>query len=236
MLLMLAAAALGTSALSALFGMAGGMLMMGVCTAVLPVASAMVLHGATQAVANGLRAALAWRHVRWPVVGAYAVGAVTACAVLWPVRWVPEPAVVFVGIGALAITAGRLPAQAWMDPERPVVAALAGAVVGGVQLLVGVGGPLLDLFFVQSRLGRREVVATKAVTQVLAHLVKIVFFGVAAFPDVHMVLATTTAAVVGTVLGGRLLERMSDTNWRAATRWVLAGVGGFYLVKGVVAW
>lgn len=234
----LLAAAFLTAALSAVFGMAGGLLFMGACTLALPVASAMILHGATQATSNGVRALLLWRHVRAGVLLPYAAGALGACALLWPLRFVPDPPLVFLALGALPFVTMALRPRSWMDVERPGVAALAGVAVAGVQLVAGVGGPLLDVFFVQSGLGRREVVATKAATQVIAHLLKIGWFaGVAAeWPDGRLVVGAAVAATLGTAAGGRVLERLSDAGWRRATRWVLAGVGGVYLVRGLTAW
>ena len=51
-----AAAVLFTSFLSGIFGMAGGMILMGLLLAMLPVATAMLLHGITQLASNGWRA------------------------------------------------------------------------------------------------------------------------------------------------------------------------------------
>ena len=48
-------ATLGTSALSGVLGMAGGLILMGVCTSVLPVAQAMVVHGMAQSTSNAAR-------------------------------------------------------------------------------------------------------------------------------------------------------------------------------------
>jgi len=56
--LTLAAAVLSTSFVSGIFGMAGGMILMGILLAIMPLAAAMVLHGLTQMAANGWRARL----------------------------------------------------------------------------------------------------------------------------------------------------------------------------------
>lgn len=235
--MLLAAAAFLTAALSAVFGMAGGLLMMGACTLALPVAPAMVLHGATQATSNAFRALLLRRHVRVRTIAPYAAGALGAAALLWPLRFVPDPALVFLALGAIPFVSLALRPRPWMDVERPAVAALAGAAVAAVQLVAGVAGPLLDVFFVHSRLGRREVVATKAATQVLAHGLKIGWFASVAAerPDGDVVVGAALAAVAGTVVGGRLLERLTDEGWRRGTRWLLAAIGTIYLVKGAVA-
>ncbi|MBI3707351.1 MAG: sulfite exporter TauE/SafE family protein, partial [Proteobacteria bacterium] len=56
---------IGTSFLSGIFGMAGGMILIGVLLALLPLPEAMVLHGVTQMASNGWRAVLWVRYVRW---------------------------------------------------------------------------------------------------------------------------------------------------------------------------
>ena len=58
--------------------MAGGMILIGVLLALLPVPEAMMLHGVTQMASNGWRGLLWWRHVRWSAVGAYVVGCAIA--------------------------------------------------------------------------------------------------------------------------------------------------------------
>lgn len=58
--LLLAFVVVATSFLSGIFGMAGGLILLGVLLALLDVAPAMVLFGTTQLAANGWRGAL-WR-------------------------------------------------------------------------------------------------------------------------------------------------------------------------------
>ena len=64
-----------TAFLSGLFGMAGGLILIGVLLTILPLPSAMVLHAITQMASNGWRAFL-WRcHIRWRPVFDLSVGA-----------------------------------------------------------------------------------------------------------------------------------------------------------------
>ena len=68
----------GTSLLSGIFGMAGGMILIGVLLAIMPVPEAMMLHGVTQMASNGWRGLLWWRYVRWRAVGSYVFGCAVA--------------------------------------------------------------------------------------------------------------------------------------------------------------
>ena len=74
-----------TAFLSGIFGMAGGMILVGILLAMLSVPDAMMLHGVTQFASNGWRALLWWRHIRWTAVAAYTLGAGAALLVwsLW---------------------------------------------------------------------------------------------------------------------------------------------------------
>ena len=67
-----------TAFLSGLFGMAGGMILIGVLLTFMPLPTAMVIHAVTQMASNGWRAFL-WRaHIRWRPVAVYLLGCVLA--------------------------------------------------------------------------------------------------------------------------------------------------------------
>ena len=95
----LCAAMVGTSFLSGIFGMAGGLILIGILFAIMPVPDAMMLHGVTQMASNGWRGLLWWRHVRWSAAVAYIVGC-TAALVLWSfTRYVPSKPVALLLLG-----------------------------------------------------------------------------------------------------------------------------------------
>ena len=52
-----------------------------------------------------------------------------------------------------------------------------GAICMSLLLLTGVAGPLIDSYFLGGKLDRREIVATKALCQIVGHGVKLVYFG-----------------------------------------------------------
>ena len=63
-----------TSTLSGVVGMAGGMILMAFLVTVLPVASAMILHGTVQSIANGSRFWLLRKNMVWLVIPPYLLG------------------------------------------------------------------------------------------------------------------------------------------------------------------
>src|SRR5882757_8863113 len=86
----LLATMVGTSFLSGIFGMAGGLILVGVLLAIMPLPAAMMLHGVTQLASNGWRALLWWRHIRWSPVAAYVTGCALALGVWSFTRYVPS--------------------------------------------------------------------------------------------------------------------------------------------------
>ena len=231
--LLLAVAALSTAILSGVFGMAGGMLLMGVYAAVLPVATAMVLHGATQLFSNGMRAALLWRSIYVRGLAFYLAGALPAYAMLAQLHYVPDPALVFLGLGLAPFVAMLLPAR-HLDFTRPVVAVACGALVIAVQVLAGAAGPLLDVAFVETKLGRTQVVATKAITQVCSHTLKLAYFAPLMSRgelSPELLGALLAATVLGTFAGTRILARLSDRRFRSISRGLVLAIGLLYLYK-----
>ena len=75
-LAVIAVAVLVTSFISGIFGMAGGLILLGILLLYLDVAPAMVLFGAIQTASNGWRAMLWWRFIRWRPAASYVVGCV----------------------------------------------------------------------------------------------------------------------------------------------------------------
>ena len=65
---------IGTAFLSGIFGMAGGLILIGVLLVVFPLPTAMVLHAVTQMASNGWRAPLWWRHIVWKSTAFYVAG------------------------------------------------------------------------------------------------------------------------------------------------------------------
>ena len=225
--------------ISGIFGMAGGLILMGVLAAMLPVATAMIVHGAVQMVSNGYRAFLWRKYINWSVFGRYAIGAAAGFVALLAIAWRPEARAVYLFLGLTALLVW-LPAS-WirLDILKRGQAELAGFGVQALNTLGGVAGPLLDIFFVTTDMDRRAIVATKSVTQVLAHLVKIVFWGVpviaaaggGAFPPVWLFVLAVPLSMLGTTLGGKLLERMSDVDFKRAMKWLVTAIGAVMLLK-----
>lgn len=238
-LALLAVSALVTSFISGILGMAGGMILMGILLAVLPLPVAMLLHGITQLAANAWRAFL-WRaQVDWRVFRGYLWGALAMLALFAVVKFVVSKPISLIVMGLTPFIALALPEKLHLNVERRRHPLACGLICTALSLTAGVSGPILDIFFVRSKMSRHAVVATKAMTQSLSHILKILYFGAFVAVEggtVHPYLAAMmiVLAFAGTSLSRRVLERMNDESFRFWTRWTVMTLGVFYLASGVV--
>ena len=225
-----------TAFLSGIFGMAGGMVLIGILLVLLPVPAAMVLHAVTQMASNGWRGWLWRRHVRWRPVAAYAAGAVAALTI-WSIwQYVPSKPVAFIFLGLTPFLLRLAPPGLAPDPESPVQGAFYGLACMTLMLLTGVSGPLLDSYFLGGRLDRRQIVATKAICQILSHGLKFAYFGGlvgdAGSLDPVMAVGAVLASMLGTTLARRYLEGMSDVQYRRWAGRIVTAIAGWFLVHG----
>jgi uncharacterized membrane protein YfcA len=225
-----------TSFLSGIFGMAGGMILIGVLIVALPLPEAMMLHGVTQLASNGWRGLLWIGHVRWRAIGAYLAGCAAALT-LWSLwRYVPSKAVALLLLGGAPFLVRLAPARFKPDPESMVQGLIYGASCMTLLLLTGVAGPLLDSFFLGGKLDRREVIATKAVCQIFGHGAKLLYFGAmidqAATVDPVVAALAILASMFGTTLAAKVLDRMSDLQFRAWSNRIITAISGYFVAYG----
>jgi uncharacterized protein len=231
-----------TAFLAGVFGMAGGMILMGGLLFLVSVPDAMILHGITQMTSNGWRAGL-WRHyVNWSIVAHYCVGLIGACIVFSALQLVPDERIIFLVIGIVPFLSRTLPDRMVPQVGQRGGAELCGFICTALQLLSGVSGPMLDVFFVRSGFDRRVIVATKAACQIITHLAKLVYFGFLvgeatehAFDPV-ILLAAISMAILGTTLSRTVLERLSNLHFQRYTWWLVMTIGAVYLVRGVMGY
>ena len=234
----LATAVLATSFLSGIFGMAGGIILLGVLLVIMPLAPAMVLHGITQLASNAWRAWI-WRAaIRWDIVCSYALGALVAAAAFTAMRFTPSKPVTLIAIGLISFIGLWLPGRLAPDITRRWHSFGCGAICTALHLVAGISGPILDVSFVRTTLGRRETVATKAAVQALGHLLKAVYFGQLLLASGDTVAPTALAlavllAVIGTQLSRGVLDAISDAQFRRWSRGLILGIAAASLVQGV---
>src|SRR5262245_20555429 len=227
-----------TSFISGMFGMAGGMLLLGLLLLFMDVAPAMLLFASIQLAANSWRAVLWRHHVAWSIVLRFLVGSTAMFLVMRTIAILPSKAAIYIGLGLIPFAAYALPRQLTPDITRPGAPYVCGAFIILLQLLAGAAGHILDIFFQKSPLDRRTIVGTKAVTQVTGHVYRIAYFGAFAVGFDGQIpiwgdAAAIALAVAGTSLAGLVLVRMTESGFRQWSRRITIGVALSYLTRGL---
>ena len=233
-------AALATATISGIFGMAGGLIFMGVIASFMGVAEAMVVHGAVQSISNSYRAFLLKGHVRWDIFIKICMGAVPTLALLLLLRYVPSKGVLFLVLGLLPILLWLPKNWISLDAQKPAHAVFLGFCVTGLNLVAGVAGPALDMFFVKTKMPRHEIVATKAIIMFASHFMKIFYFGIpmlmaaklSNLPPWWFFAAAVPFIMLGTFVGTRILNRMSNVGFRNYTKYLVSLIGVVYVFRG----
>lgn len=242
--LIILAATFITSFISGIFGMAGGMILMGVLVAVVAVPTAMITHGAIMMVANGWRAYLLKEDIIWPVFWRYIVGAALGIGLLFFIVWRPGKTAIYFILSLIPIIVWIPKRWFHLDIRKPGQAEFTGFIVQAMNTLAGVAGPLLDIFFVRTDMTRQQIVATKSATQSVSHIIKMIFWSapliftaqagdVALFPPLWLILLAAPTAMGATWTGKQILQRMNDANFQVWVKWLVTVIGIVYFARAM---
>jgi uncharacterized membrane protein YfcA len=226
---LLCAVALATAVLSAVVGMAGGITLLTVMLLWLEPLVVIPLHGVIQLVSNGSRTWFQRRHVDWGILVRYAALLVPMGFVGLAVARALPPSGTRLLIGLFVLAATWRPGWVLLGthPEQTGTTVRfvgLGAVVGVLNMTIGAVGPLIAPFFLNLGLARQALIGTKAACQTLGHLVKISIFGIAGFAYLDYaipLLLLSLSVVIGTWLGSRLLDRVSERGFTRLYKTVL---------------
>jgi uncharacterized protein len=222
-----------TAFLSGIFGMAGGLILMGVLLTLLPLPEAMALHAVTQMASNGWRAFLWWRHIDWKITAASIVGSVLAVG-LWSIwLYVPDRAIALLLLGISPFIVRAIPDSVLPRHLGPGQMLGGSAICMMLMLVAGVTGPLLDTLFLRTTLERKQIIATKAACQLFSHSLKLVYFGAlieqAGSVEPWFLAIAVASSMIGTSLGKLLLEKLSDKQFRTWSNRIITTIATYYV-------
>ena len=235
-LAILGATILATSFIAGVFGMAGGMILLGVLLIWFDVASGMVMFSALQLSANLSRVTLWWKFVLWPVFWQFVAGGCVAFGLMRLIAFIPDKATVYLVLGSMPFLIEALPTTWRPNIEWPYVPYASGFLTTIVLLISGSGGLFLDVFFQKSQLDRKTTVATKAACHTFGHLFRIGYFApLGGIVDMTLPWWAIAGAIwlagSGTALAPLVLNRMTDHGFRRWTRAIVLMVSVTYLMR-----
>ncbi|KPK17380.1 MAG: hypothetical protein AMJ62_01670 [Myxococcales bacterium SG8_38] len=226
-----------TATVSAILGMAGGVTLLGLMTALLPAPIVVPIHGVVQLASNWTRTWAFRRHVRWAIFFAFmgpAIAGVAIAANIWAdleLTWFRA----WIGGFILVFLAWRRYKPTLRNPPMWSYAAL-GFAAGLLGIFVGATGPFLAPFFLRDDFDNEEVIATKAVCQTWIHLLKIPAFLALQFdyaPYAPLLGALAAAVIGGTYFGKHLLSMLSKERFVFWFQLVLALLAVYLILSTV---
>ncbi len=211
-----------SSALTAILGIGGGILLIALMPGLLPAAAIVPVHGVVQLASNSSRAYFARRSIAWQPLLPFAAGALLGAAV-------GSQVVVELPAGGLPLLLGGfILLTTWLPGIAMARWPGRFFTIGGVQtfvsLFVGAAGPLVSPLLLREGYEHRRVVATHGAMMTLLHALKSLTFLALGFSFAHwwpLIAAMVVSATAGSWVGNRLREHLPETNLRLAFKLLL---------------
>jgi uncharacterized membrane protein YfcA len=232
---LLIAASFFTSALTASFGIGGGLALLALMSSVLPAAAVIPVHGLAQLGSNFSRFVLQRRDVVWPIILWFAAGSLIGASlggriyVALP-EWLLKGAI---GLFVLFMVWGPKPKAFAPTPKSYFATGAFGAFL---SMFFGATGPITAAMLSVSKLGKLQTVATHAAAMVFQHAIKIAVFGLLGFAYAEwaaLIAAIVAAGFLGSWAGTRMLRSMPEERFRTGFRWVLTAFGAYLVAAGL---
>ena len=234
--IVLAIAALLTSMISAILGMAGGIMLLATMLCFLSHADSIPSHAAVQIASNGTRILAFIRNVDWGAFARFVCGAVPGAAVGMILLWLlgsPESSEPYLKalVGVFILVATYLPKARTEKSSRatwwefPAIGLLAGT----AALTVGAIGPLIAPIFARCGFVKQRLIATKATCQLTIHMLKIPAFLFLRELDLSRLgllsLVMILMVIPGTLIGKRVVKDVSERHFKIAYKVALTVAG-----------
>lgn len=235
--IVLIVSAVAASAVGAVAGFGGAILLLPALVWVFGVRDAVPILTIAQLVGNGSRAWLNRTDVDLRVVGSYALGAVPfaliggALFAAAPLSWLVRGVGLFL-VSAVAyrrLAGGRYPRL----PARGFPAVGGGASL--LSALVGSTGPVTAPFFLAYGLIKGAYIGTEAAATVITHIFKLVAYGSMNLVTTPVLLAGLLLAplmMLGTWVGKQVLDRLSASAFVSLIEVVMITAGVILIVRG----
>jgi uncharacterized membrane protein YfcA len=212
-----------TSALTAAFGIGGGVAMLGALAGTVPPAMVVAVHGVVQFGSNIGRAVLQRAHILWRPTALFTLGSVIGAG-LGAAVFVALPEKLLLGLLGLFILL-----MTWIPKPRIPGLETFGVFAGGiiatfVTMFVGATGPFVQALFLPMGLEKRVLVATHAACNVIQHGLKALAFGWLGFNFADwapLLVAMILSGFLGTWLGTTLLEKLPEALFKTILKWLL---------------
>jgi len=225
----LIAAAFITSSISAVLGMGGGIILLGIMAILIPEGYVVVaLHGIIQLVSNITRSYVFRQYVKGQIIRQYFPGAILGLCLsafiiillihIFDVQSAKNIKVdilkPLIGIFIIWFLFGLRPQ---INNEKQHFFGV-GVLSGFTTVFIGATGPLIAPFFLKGKLTKENIIANKAVCQAISHMGKIplfiIFFEFNYFTELRVLIPLIIAVFLGTNIGKQILQFIPEQVFR----------------------
>ncbi|WDI32894.1 sulfite exporter TauE/SafE family protein [Hyphococcus flavus] len=225
-----------TAALTAAFGLGGGLALLALMSAVFPAPAVIPVHGVAQAGSNAGRFYLQRKDVVWSIVVMFSAGGVIGAAIggrlavetpVWLLRG---------GVGLFILYSVWGPSIKKFAPGR-ITFFTTGVVASFLTMFFGATGPIAATMLSAAKLDRLNLVATHAACMVFQHTFKIIAFGVLGFAFAEwafVIVAILLSGFAGTYAGTHFLRRMPERTFKRGFKYILTAIAIYLLIAAAI--
>jgi uncharacterized protein len=221
--LLLIAVSFFTSALTAAFGIGGGVAMLGILSAAVPPAVIIAVHAVVQFGSNIGRTIVQRKHVLWPQFFVFSGGAIIGILIgAWLFQALP-PRLLLLLLGLFILLMAWVPKPKIPGLEKQGIF-IGGILASAMSMFVGAVGPFVQALLLPLGLEKRQLVATFSAMQTVQHVLKVFAFGFVGFAFTDWLPLTALmigSGFLGTLWGTTLLEKMSAGFFNTVLKWLL---------------
>ena len=224
-LIILIISAFITSSISAVLGMGGGIILLGIMAIIIPNGYMVIaLHGIIQLISNTTRTFVFRKHLKMKLIKEFLIGAIIGACL--------SATIIFLLIKFFEVSSAS---EIKVDFLKPLIGIFiiwylflkgpkkekesksfikVGGISGLASIFVGATGPLIAPFFLNSNLSKENIIANKAACQMITHLTKIplfiFFFNVNYIGEYKLLFPLILAVFIGTNFGKRILNMIPE--------------------------
>jgi uncharacterized membrane protein YfcA len=204
---------------SAAFSAGGAMIILAVTTTVLPVSAIVPIHSTLLIGSTATRKVLFWNYIDWDIAAPFLVGSAVGAFIGARIYIELPDTFIATAISIVMLISIWLPSISWR-PKMRHPWAIAGFLHSLLSTLFAYGA-VLQAIILHTDLNRRQIVGTMAGCLFGMSVFKIAGYVAVGFdytPYLKVIVAGLVVAFIGTWVGRKIVDRISESLFRAAYR------------------
>ena len=235
-LIILVISAFITSSISAILGMGGGIILLGIMAIIIPEGYMVIaLHGVIQLISNTTRAYVFRKHVKKNIIKQFSIGAlfgvfISIIIIILLIYFFEIESANQIKIDFLKPLIGvfiiwYLFFKKYRNHRNNKSFIIVGWIAGITSIFIGAVGPLIAPFFLNKNLTKENIIANKAASQMITHVSKIpifiYFYNVRYFNEYKILIPLTVAVFIGTNFGKKILSFIPEELFKKIFKFTL---------------